>query len=138
MWAMTLSISRQHLEQLLLVAKTAAPFECCGLLFGRNGQLDAISVTSNVSVTPETHFEIDPSALIAAERQARGGGAKLLGYFHSHPDGQCRPSKTDAQMAAADGRIWMIIAGSQVSAWRATANGALFGRFDSVELDTQG
>jgi proteasome lid subunit RPN8/RPN11 len=138
MWAMTLRISRQHLEQLLLVAKTTAPSECCGLLFGSNGQLDAVAVTHNVSATPETHFEIDPSALIAAERQARSGGPALLGHFHSHPAGQCRPSKTDAQMAAVDGRIWMIITGTQVSAWRATSDGALFGRFDPVELDTRG
>lgn len=135
---MTLRISRQQLEQLLLLAKTAAPNECCGLLFGSNGQLEAIVPTGNVSVAPATHFEIDPSALIAAERQARNGGAELLGYFHSHPDGECRPSETDAEMAAADGRIWMIVAGTQVSAWRATANGTVFGRFDSVELDTQG
>jgi proteasome lid subunit RPN8/RPN11 len=135
---MTMRISRQHREQLLLLAETAAPNECCGLLFGSNGQLETITTTRNVSQAPATHFEIDPGALIAAERHARGGGAELLGYFHSHPDGECRPSHTDAQMAAADGRIWIIIAGSQVSAWRAAANGTVFGRFDPVELDTQG
>ncbi len=135
---MKLRISRQQLEQLLLLAKTAAPNECCGLLFGSNARLDTIASTRNVSAAPDTHFEIDPSALIAAEQQSRSGGAELLGYFHSHPNGECSPSKTDAEMAAADGRIWIIIAGTQVSAWRAAANGTLFGRFDSVELDTQG
>lgn len=135
---MTLRISRQHREQLLLLAETAAPNECCGLLFGSNERLEVIAPTRNVSETPSTHFEIDPRALIAAERRARGGGAELLGYFHSHPNGECRPSQTDAQMAAADGRIWLIIAGSQIAAWRAAANGTVFGRFDPVELDTQG
>ena len=58
---------------------------------------------------PETHFEIDPQALIDAHRAARAGGPQVLGYYHSHPAGEPEPSATDRAMAAGDGRMWAIM-----------------------------
>ena len=72
----------------------------------------------NVHPTPETHFEIDPQALIDAHRAARGGGAEVLGYYHSHPHGPAEPSATDRALAARDGRVWAIAAKGEVRFWR--------------------
>ena len=135
MWAMSLRISRQHLAQLLRYANSADPNECCGLMFGTMMQIEELALTQNISVTPETHFEIEPSALIAAERKSRNIKAGLIGYFHSHPNGKSRPSQIDADMAALDGRYWLIIADQQVTAWRTVPNGSLYGIFNPVELD---
>ncbi len=90
--------------------------------------------TPNVAAEPARTFEIDPAALFAALKVERAGGPRVLGYWHSHPSGDTRPSATDAAMAAADGRIWIIVAANQVSAWTATAGGAVEGCFDAVEL----
>jgi desampylase len=136
MWAMSLRISRQHIEQLLRYAELALPSECCGLLFGDDKHIAAVTWTQNVSKMPPTHFEIDPADLIAAERNSRGAKIGLIGYFHSHPNGHCRPSQIDAEMAVKDGRYWLIIANHGVSAWRAVQNGALHQTFDPVELDS--
>lgn len=110
-------------------AAEAAPREACGLLFGEGGRIDAVQIVANVAEHPETRFEIDPKALFAALRAERVGGPKLAGYWHSHPGGDASPSATDAAMAAADGKLWVIVGGEAVTAWRAGPGG-----FEAVAL----
>jgi len=114
---MEIRISRGDYALLLRWADVAAPLECCGLLFGRCGHVQQVELTDNKAAEPERFFEIDPAALIAAEKKSRAGEQALIGYFHSHPNGRHRPSLFDAQMAAQDGRIWLIIAEEDISAW---------------------
>ena len=129
---MGLRISSCVIALLHRAAAEAAPLEACGLLFGTDG-VDRASVEENVSDDPARRFEIDPRALIAALRVERGGGEQVIGYWHSHPSGDATPSATDAAMAAADGKLWVIVAGETVPAWRAGASG-LHGRFERVEV----
>ncbi|HEV2568302.1 MAG TPA: M67 family metallopeptidase [Sphingomonas sp.] len=107
-----------------LLAHAAAPeHEVCGLLFGTGERISATMRTRNVAQDPVRQFEIDPSALFKAMRQERAGGPALIGYYHSHPNGQAEPSGTDAAMAPRDGRLWLIVAQGEVRAWRATPVG---------------
>ena len=122
MWVMKLQLSRTHRRQLLAWAAEAGVYECCGLILGREDTVEKIEMTSNVADNPMCEFEIDPLALIDAEKQAREGGPLILGYFHSHPNGLAKPSIKDAQMAAADGRRWLIIADGQITSWRPVDN----------------
>lgn len=129
---MGLRISSCVIALIQQAAAEAAPLEACGLLFGADG-VERASVTANVSDDPARRFEIDPGALIAALKAARAGGETVIGYWHSHPAGDATPSATDAEMAAADGKLWVIVAGETVTAWRAGVSG-LHGRFERVEL----
>lgn len=138
MWAMQLFISSAMLAELQHLALAAVPQEICGILFGRRGRVDAYRGARNVAADPFRHFEIDPAILIAAERDARNGGEPILGYYHSHPTGMVKPSLTDADSAAADGRIWLILNGQNAAAWHATKNGEIYGRFDAITLDCFG
>lgn len=113
-----LSIGSEPFDRLQKEARASLPRECCGILLGRKGHIEAVRPTRNVHPTPETHFEIDPQALIDAHRAARQGGAQVLGYYHSHPKGPAHPSATDRAMAAGDGGIWAIIGASEVRFWR--------------------
>lgn len=121
-------------QQLLAEAAAAFPHECCGLLFGSPERIDAAQPCTNVAVDPMCTFEIDPAALITAERMARSGGPCLLGHYHSHPNGRAEPSVRDAHDAARDGRLWLIVARGQVTAWRATEGGGLYGVFEPVTI----
>ena len=116
-------------------ARRAAPAEACGLLLGRPGQVLAVEATRNVAAHPERSFEIDPAALLRVHREARGAGHRIVGWYHSHPDGNGAPSPTDAARAVEDGMLWLIVAGDAVSAWRTAAGGAQHLRFDAVALD---
>ena len=103
------------------------------MLFGEQDRITGFQAAENIAETPETLFEIDPGALFAALKSERAGGPKLAGYWHSHPSGDPTPSATDAGMAAADGKLWLIIGGEVVTAWRA-GEGGLHGRFSEVAL----
>jgi desampylase len=141
---MGLEISSELRANLLSEAQKAGPLECCGLLLGIEGN-DKDTVTEilpaiNVSPTPHSHFEIDPATLIATEKAMRTDNLKgnalyeapvILGYYHSHPNGLATPSATDAEMAAADGRYWVIIADGEIGMFKAVKNGVYNGRFDS-------
>lgn len=120
--------------QLLAHAASAHPLEGCGLLLGTAETIEHVRPCANVADDPASTFEIDPAALIAAERTMREGGERLIGHYHSHPNGRSDPSPRDAASAAADGRLWLIVAGAKVTAWRAVRGGALHGAFDPVTL----
>lgn len=115
---MTLEVSSTVIEMLLSEALEAQPRECCGVLFGSAGRIEGSRSAANVHPTPETHFEIDPQALIDAHRAARNGGPAIAGFYHSHPNGLAEPSVTDCAMAARDGMIWAIVATGGVTFWR--------------------
>lgn len=113
-----IAISRDAVTAMLAATLEAAHDEACGLLLGEGSHIKTVVPVANVAADPARHFEIDPAALIAAHRAARdGSGAQVLGYFHSHPNGLARPSATDLQCAARDGRIWAIIADSAITCW---------------------
>lgn len=131
---MSVTISRAAIDGIRQKSAAAAPREACGLLFGEGDAVTDWQPAENVSETPQTRFEIDPAALIAALRAERAGGPKVAGYWHSHPGGNAMPSPTDAAMAAPDGRLWLIIAGEAVSGWRAGETG-LHGRFEAVAIE---
>jgi proteasome lid subunit RPN8/RPN11 len=115
---MEIELTRAVIARVCAEAAGAFPNEACGLLLGRKGRIEQAVPAANVHVTPQTHFEIDPRALIDAHRGARQGGPELLGYYHSHPGGPAEPSATDRHMAAGDGRIWAIAGKDGVTFWR--------------------
>ena len=118
---MALEVTRAVMETLKGEAARALPNECCGLLMcdERDGTLriERAVAASNVAAEPERHFEIDPRVLIHAQRAAREGGGQVVGYYHSHPVGAARPSATDREMAAHDGRVWAIVANEAIAFW---------------------
>ena len=126
-------ISRDAAVTIHAESMAAAPREACGLLLGEPGRIEVAVVAENVAKSPETRFEIDPTALFAALRAERTGGPKLLGYWHSHPSGDATPSATDAAMAEPDGKLWLILGGAEMTCWQARERG-LHGRFAAVEL----
>jgi len=131
---MTVAITSDLVGQILRDAAATPQAEVCGLLFGTATAITAIQPCRNVAADPACWFEIDPAALIAAHRAARGGGPALVGHYHSHPSGVVRPSPRDAASAPPDGALWLIAAGGELRGWRAVAAGAIEGRFDPVAL----
>lgn len=120
---MIIEVSSAHVERLLAEARNALPREACGLILGNGVQIEEVRVCRNVHPQPETHFEIDPQALIEAHRAARAGGPQVLGYYHSHPAGPPEPSSTDRAHATGDGKVWAIVGEGRVGWWRDTPEG---------------
>ncbi len=125
-----------HVRAALRVeAAKAGSHECCGLLLGQNpGHITEIVISRNIADNPARHFEIQSDILITAEKEARAGGRALIGYYHSHPVGGAVPSRTDAALSAADGRIWAIIARKDIRLWRNIKGGKIHGMFEELPL----
>jgi proteasome lid subunit RPN8/RPN11 len=83
-----------------------------------HGAIEEARAAANVTPEPARRFEIDPQALVDAQRAARAGGPEVIGYYHSHPTGSAAPSATDRAMASRDGKVWAIIGEDGVTFWR--------------------
>lgn len=115
---MELCISSRHIEQLLSWAALGHPYEICGIVWGQGNRIVEIEAAPNVADNPDRFFEIEPAALIAAHRRARGQVVKVIGYYHSHPNGKAEPSEHDKNQAALDDKYCIIIANKAITAWR--------------------
>ncbi len=134
---MNVGIASSVAESLRNHARAEHPRECCGVLLGDGvGIVEAVPA-KNVAARPEHSFEIDPAVLLAVHRSARGHGLYVAGWYHSHPGGVGQPSKTDAARAVEDGKLWVIIAQDEISAWRVVPDGPVHGRFATVALETR-
>lgn len=89
------------------------PEEACGLLIAAKdtpNRIERVVFAKNVAEEPLTTFEIDPQTLIDCHRTARQKGERVVGCFHSHPNGKALPSPTDRTRADENGFLWLIIA----------------------------
>ena len=114
---MLLRISSKSIAAIRAHAAETPGVEVCGLLFGTVEAVEVVQRCANVADTPATRFEIDPLVLIAAHKAERAGGAKLIGHYHSHPNGACAPSKADRAEAVDVGQYWLIVAGAEIGLW---------------------
>lgn len=131
---MEFTIATTALTTIIEHAAATAPNEACGIVVGTATAIAAALPARNVAACPATGFEIDPQALIDAQRTARRDGSEVVGWYHSHPNGVATPSPADAMRAVGDDRLWLIAAAGHVFAWRAGADGAVHGRFTPVTL----
>jgi len=77
------------------------PHECCGVLLGKNqpgvGNHVHLIVPAGNTRTDSAHnrYNIAPQELVRIQRQARGLGFDIVGFYHSHPDHPAQWSQTD-------------------------------------------
>lgn len=89
-----------------------------------SAHISQLVLAANVAADPARSFEIAPATLLASHRSARAGGQRVIGHWHSHPDGRPRPSSRDAARASENGQIWLIIADGTISGWLPQTIGA--------------
>jgi len=95
----TVRIRSQIFAQLREEAAKTPAQECCGLLAGRDGIINALFPARNVHANPVTAYEIAPRELFQFMREIRARRLQLLGIYHSHPRGENRPSQRDIEQA---------------------------------------
>jgi proteasome lid subunit RPN8/RPN11 len=101
--------------EILQAAARTYPNEACGLIEGTDGadgwHALAVHESLNLAKDPTRHFLIDPELQFALLKKLRGGERRIIGCFHSHPDGSAKPSATDRAEAYESGFIYVIAAG---------------------------
>jgi len=119
---MAIEIASDILNRLLAEAAATPDREVCGLLFGDTDRIEAAEWTPNVADDSDRMFEIEPAALFMAIRLERQGGPRLIGHYHSHPNGSAEPSPRDLA-SAEPGKYWLIIGGGEARLWLAGHGG---------------
>ncbi len=102
-----LRIHYDNYEALRAHGEEIYPNECCGVLLGKNIAEDGHSaaalnyvrkiVRAGNTRTDSAHnrYHIAPQELVKIQRQARGLGLDIVGFYHSHPDHPAQWSPTD-------------------------------------------
>ena len=116
-----LYLSDELAAQMLGAAACAFPLECCGLIEGMRIQggwrAAALHEAANLAEDPARRFLIDPQRQFELIRALREGETRIIGCFHSHPEGPPEPSATDRAGAYEDDFLWLIAGGSAQSAF---------------------
>src|ERR1700747_2102868 len=102
-----LRIEYADYEALRAHSEETYPNECCGVLLGKNivKESDTAAAINHVQKivragntrTDSAHnrYNIAPQELVKIQRQARGLGLDIVGFYHSHPDPPAQWAKTD-------------------------------------------
>lgn len=106
-------LGSSDLAAIAAAAKSAFPAEGCGLLIGRGGRIVRVRrvIPADNLERERRHdrFELDPEIRFAAERALRGGPDRVVGHWHSHPNGSACPSPVDIVRAYEPDLIWLIV-----------------------------
>lgn len=105
-----LIITRRDIGMIEEHASRMDPEECCGILLGRSsGEADDTVLIERVIPAENVHpdrreerYEIAPETLLRAQKEARSEGQEVVGYYHSHPNGEGHPSEHDRETALPD------------------------------------
>jgi proteasome lid subunit RPN8/RPN11 len=102
--------------RVLLAASRAYPNDCCGLIEGvatpDGWRALEIHEAANIAENPKRRFLIDPQVQFDLMRRLRDSESRVIGCFHSHPDGPAEPSATDRAEAYEKDFLYLIAAGS--------------------------
>jgi proteasome lid subunit RPN8/RPN11 len=123
---MSVRLSRDHELEIRRHGEESYPHECCGFLLG-SGETSARrievlrpAVNQRDESNRHNRYLITPQSFRDAENAAREQELELIGFYHSHPDADARPSQFDADHAW-PWYIYIIISVRDGDAGRMTA-----------------
>jgi proteasome lid subunit RPN8/RPN11 len=106
-------LSKATLEGVVAHCLDADPLEACGLLAGLPGDdgralIGTFFPAENLAASARV-YEVEPRALLAADRQAELAGEQLIGVYHSHTHTEGKPSPTDVRQAPDPGWHYVLV-----------------------------
>lgn len=95
----------EHLATIHRDGESTYPYECCGFLLGKlvagKKIIARAESVSNAREAENRHnrYLIGPDDFMRAEKAARAQGLDVVGFYHSHPDVEAKPSAYDTEHA---------------------------------------
>jgi len=91
-------------EEIKQIAQKTYPHECCGVMVGsvENGVktvTELIPAENQRTDSPANRYLITPDLLNELEKNLKGTGRAIVGFFHSHPNVPAQPSTYDQDHA---------------------------------------
>ncbi|HEX2905755.1 MAG TPA: M67 family metallopeptidase [Phototrophicaceae bacterium] len=119
---MPLYLSQNQAQLIVQQARTDQPQETCGILLGVSETVHEIISVPNIAADPLHFYRLEDAALAHALLQAETKGLSLVGFYHSHPNGDPIPSPTDVQQAYYPDAAYLIVglrhAEPRLAAWK--------------------
>jgi proteasome lid subunit RPN8/RPN11 len=100
-----LSMRESDLRRIIDHCIEELPGEACGILAGRDGEVERVYCMTNVRPSPAS-FEMEPQEQFRVMKEIRDAGCALLGIYHSHPGGPAYPSSSDVEKAYWPGTLF--------------------------------
>jgi proteasome lid subunit RPN8/RPN11 len=128
----TLVLPRAAMTTMRHHVQRRTPLEACGLLAGRNGQVELVVGVRNAARSP-VRYLMDPRQQWHAFEKIEQLGLELLGIYHSHPNGPAHPSPTDINEALYE--AVQVIWWRQEDTWQADGFWIEAGQVSKVRLE---
>jgi len=93
-----LNLDEKYARDMVDHALAEDPNECCGILAGKNGEVDKIYRMVNTESSPY-RYNLDPQEQIQVDRDISDTGRKMMAIYHSHTHSEAYPSATDIRLA---------------------------------------
>ena len=103
-------LSQSDKKTLVEHAEKEKPNESCAILFGKDNLVSEVFLTENIEESP-INFTISNEQLIEGYNIAEEKKLKVIGIFHSHPNSEAYPSKTDKKFMHSNPVVWIIYSG---------------------------
>jgi len=103
-----LQIPNNIFEQILKQAKAEAPIEACGILAGKDGEVEKLYKMTNADQSSD-HFMMEPKEQFKVGKDIRSAGLEMLAIYHSHPITPARPSDEDIRLALTPAVTYVIV-----------------------------
>ena len=99
-----IGFTRSAYDDVISHAYDGGDEEVCGILAGERGETESTVTDAvraeNVAEPPQIRYLIDPVEQFELIESIEESGRDVVGFYHSHPTGDPRPSETDAEHAA--------------------------------------
>ena len=103
-----LRVPQSMVDAILIQARAEYPNEACGVIIGRNGQVERLKPMFNAAASP-TFYEFDPKDLLALYREVDDNDEEILVIYHSHTETEAYPSRTDISYAGEPGAHYVLV-----------------------------
>ena len=104
-------ILREALDAVAEQALRHHPAECCGVLLAGGGDRSivtrAMAADNAEEDRPQDVYVLGHRAHLRAVEMEAAGSARIVGYYHSHPNGSAEPSRRDRDEAV-PGAVYLI------------------------------
>jgi proteasome lid subunit RPN8/RPN11 len=108
----TILISRSLENDLLSACRLRLPYETCGIIYGTESDkritAEGYRFIRNASSSQADTFSFHPEDWVSTYFQAQKNQRKIVGFFHTHPQGTVLPSRLDEQGSIPWGTYWII------------------------------
>ncbi len=103
-----LQIPNNIFKQILKQAKAEAPIEACGILAGKDGEVEKLYKMTNADQS-SNHFMMEPKEQFKVAKDIRSAGLEMLAIYHTHPTTPARLSAEDIRLAVTPDVAYVIV-----------------------------